>query len=86
MKHALVGLLSILTAVDFVLEWQYGLRYQGRDHTIAMCTISALWLAIIWWAVIRAWRRPSFWANLLAHWVLFAWLGWYAFPYLGELP
>jgi hypothetical protein len=22
--------------------------------------------------------------NLAFHWVLFAWLAWYAFPYLGE--
>ena len=82
----LVGLLSILTTVDFVLEWKYGLEYQGTGHTIGVCTINALWLAVIWWAVLRAWRRPSFWVNLLSHWVLFAWLGWYAFPYLGELP
>ena len=82
----LVGLLSILTIVDFVLEWKYGLQYQSTHHTIAIYTINVLWLAALWCAVIRAWRRPSFWANLLSHWVLFVWLGWYAFPYLGELP
>jgi hypothetical protein len=82
----LLGLLSILTIVDFVPEWKYGLQYQGTRHTIAVYTINVLWLAILWYAVIRAWRRPSFWANLLSHWILFAWLGWYAFPYLGELP
>ena len=82
----LLGLLSILTMADFVLEWKYGLRYQGRHHTIAVYTLNVLWLAVLWCAVVRAWRRPSFWANLLAHWVLFAWLGWYAFPYFGELP
>ena len=82
----LVGLLSILTIVDFVLVWKYGLQYQGTRHTIAVYTINVLWLAVLWCTVIRAWRRPSFLANLLSHWVLFAWLGWYAFPYLGELP
>ena len=39
-----------------------------------------------WCAVIRDCRRPSFWVNLLSHWLLFAWLGICAFPYLGELP
>jgi hypothetical protein len=82
----LVALLSVLTIMDFVLEWRYGMQYQGTDHTIAVYTINVLWLAVIWWAVIHALRRPSFWANLLSHWALFAWLGYYAFPYLGELP
>lgn len=82
----LVGLLSMLTTVDFVLEWKYGLQYRGTEHTIVVYSLNVLWLAVLWWTVIRAWRRPSFWANLLSHWVLFAWLGWYAFPYLGELP
>ncbi len=30
--------------------------------------------------------RPSFWKNALAHWLLFAWLGSYAFAWLGEVP
>jgi hypothetical protein len=80
-----VGLLSMLTIVDFVLEWKYGLQYQGKGYTIAVYTFNALWLAAIWWGVIRAWRRPSFAANLLSHWLIFAWLSWCAFPYLGEL-
>jgi hypothetical protein len=82
----LAGLLSILTILDFVLEWKYGLQYQGTHYTIAVDTTNLLWLAVLWCLVIVAWRRQSFWANLLCHWVLFAWLGWYAFPYLGELP
>lgn len=82
----LVGLLSALTILDFVLEWKYGLQYRGAHHTIAVYIINVLWLAVLWWAVVRAWRRPSFVANLLSHWVLFAWLAWFAFPYLGELP
>jgi hypothetical protein len=82
----LVGLLSVLTILDFVFEWKYGLQYQGAHHTVAVYTINVLWLAVLWWAVVRAWRRPSFGTNLLSHWILFAWLAWYAFPYLGELP
>jgi len=81
----LAWLLGILTIVDFVLQWKYGLQYQGTRHTIAVYTIYVLWLAVLWCVVIVAWRRPSFWANLLSHWVLFAWLSWYAFSYLGEL-
>jgi len=82
----IVGVLSLLTIVDFVLEWKYGLQYRGARHTIAVYIVNILWLVVLWGALIRAWRRPTFKANLLAHWILFAWLGWYAFPYLGELP
>lgn len=31
-------------------------------------------------------RRPSFLANLLGHALLFAWLGSFAFPWIGEVP
>ncbi len=82
----LIVVLSILTIVYFATGWKDGLHYQGAHQTIAVCGINALWLAALWWAVVHAWRRPSFRANLLSHWLLFASLGWYAFPYLGELP
>jgi hypothetical protein len=31
-------------------------------------------------------KSKSFASNLIFHWLLFAWLGWFAFPYLGESP
>jgi hypothetical protein len=35
----------------------------------------------------QRWKgEPSFISNLVVHWILFVWLAWYAFPYLGELP
>jgi hypothetical protein len=83
---ALLGLLTLLTIVDFVFEWNDGVRYQGAYHTMAICIINLVWLVVLWWAVIHWWRQPSFSVNLLSHWFLFAWLAWYAFPYLGELP
>jgi hypothetical protein len=81
-----VVLLSVLTVVDFVLEWKLGLQYRGARHTVIIYGINAVWLGALWWALLSAWRRPAFRTNLLAHWILFAWLGWYAFAYLGELP
>jgi hypothetical protein len=82
----LLGLLNALTIVDFVFEWHLGLQYQGTRHTIIVCIINLIWLALLWGAVTLCWQQPSFRGNLLLHWVLFAWLAWYAFPYLGELP
>ena len=82
----LLGLLTVLTVVDCVLEWEYGVHYRGTRHTILVYIINAMWLASLWWTVVRSQRQPSFKGNLFSHWLLFAWLAWYAFPYLGELP
>jgi hypothetical protein len=82
----LLGLLTVLTIVDCVLEWKYGVVYRGARHTILVYVINAMWLASLWWTVVRCKRQPSFVGNLFSHWLLFAWLAWYAFPYLGELP
>jgi hypothetical protein len=78
--------LSALTAVWFAMSWQYGVEFQGARFTVIMLIINLVWLALLWSLIVRCWRQPSFTTNLLLHWVLFAWLGWYAFPYLGELP
>jgi hypothetical protein len=45
-----------------------------------------MWLGSLWWTVARFQRQPSFKGNLFSHWLLFSWLAYYAFPYLGELP
>ena len=82
----LLGLLTGLTVVDCVLEWKYGVEYRGMRHTILVYAINAVWLASLWYTVVRSQRQPSFKSNLFSHWLLFAWLAWYAFPYLGELP
>ncbi len=36
---------------------------------------------------VMSWKctTPSFRSSLFLHWMLFAWLCWYAFPWLGEL-
>ena len=83
---ALLAILTLLTIFDFVFEWKDGLHYQGSRFTYVTCAVNIGWLLLLWALFVRAWRKPSFHNNLLAHWLLFAWLGWYAFPYLGELP
>lgn len=82
-----IGLVAILTALmlaEFETVWKAAIQYQGLHLTVAFLAINTLWLGAIWWTVVHAQRRPSFGANLLSHWILFAWLGWYAFPFLGE--
>jgi len=82
----LLSVLTVLTAVYFAGSWGYGLQYQGKRFTYGICALNAGWLVLLW--TIFMWRgnKKSFTNNLILHWLLFAWLGWYAFPYLGELP
>jgi hypothetical protein len=82
----LLAALSGLTAWYFRVGWNDGLAYQGGRFTYGVCFVNAAWLAVLWIVFAYAYRKPSFNCTLLAHWLLFAWIGWYAFPYLGELP
>src|SRR6267142_2387691 len=40
----LLGLLTMLTIVDFVFEWNDGVHYQGVHHAIGVCIINLMWL------------------------------------------
>lgn len=84
--YALFGLLIAFSVVDFVMSWKSGVKYQGPQYTALVCSINVAWVGFL----ILAFRRcsnttPSFRASLFVHWWLFAWLCWYAFPWLGEL-
>ncbi len=78
-------LLSFLTILWFALGWRDGLRYQGLIYTRRVLILNALWLILLWLLLVRGRRTHRFSYNLLLHWLLFMWLGWFAFPYLGEL-
>ena len=86
-SYILFGVLAALSVVYFIGSWSYGLRYQGRKYTEAITLVNAIWIALltVLFIVSRV-RKPSFALNLTVHWLLFVWLAWYAFPYLGELP
>src|SRR5260370_29293704 len=85
--YALLVVAVTLDPMWFVGGWRYGLQYQGPLYTRVVCALNVVWIALLGLMCVRYWRKePSFKANLAFHWVLFAWLAWYAFPYLGELP
>ena len=86
-SYILFGALVLLSVVYFVLSWSYGVQYQGRSYTLTIALANAIWIALltVLFALSRT-RKPTFIYNLTLHWLLFAWLAWYAFPYLGELP
>ena len=86
-SYVLLGVATALSTDWFVGGWKYGLEYQGARYTYFVCAINVVWILSLWAMFIRKWKSASsFRANLFLHWALFAWLGWYALPWLGELP
>ena len=72
--------------VDFFFEsWNYGLKYQGLAHTVAVSVENAVLFGAIVTVYVIGRRNPSFGRNLLCRWLFFFWLVWCAFPFLGEL-
>ena len=82
----LFGAAASLSALWFYGGWEFGVQYQGEIYTRYILAINLGWLAGILASLRRYKRAPNFVNNLLFHWLLFTWLSWYAFPYLGELP
>jgi len=86
-SYILLVTTTVLSIPWFVLGWKYGLEFQGSRYNYSVLAINIGWLAILWTMAARSRKKePSFQASLFLHWALFAWLAWYAFPYLGELP
>jgi hypothetical protein len=78
--------LLVLSIAHFWVAVPYGLRFQGRPYVLAVAAVQVivavgLGACLLW---NRRTRTPA--SNLAFHTALFAWLGWLAFPTLGELP
>jgi hypothetical protein len=85
-SYVLLALLTVLSAIDLILSWKWGLQYEGGIYTVAVRSVNIAWLAFLGLAFARTRNgTTSFGTSLFLHWMLFAWLGWYAFPWLGEL-
>jgi hypothetical protein len=82
----LLVLVTILNVWFAIESWPYGLRYQGFTHTLRIMAIGAFVIAILIALGTSARRAPSFAKDFAFHTLLFGWLAWGAFPYLGELP
>jgi hypothetical protein len=88
-KHSYVLFMgsTFLDILYFIFSWRWGLEYEGAHHTSVVCAVNLIWVCLLGVAFGRASRgASSFRLNLFVYWMLFAWLGWYAFPTLGELP
>jgi hypothetical protein len=85
-SYFLTAILAVLSVIYFVGSWKLGVQYEGIEHTRLVCIVNIAWVVFLALGFASDWKaRPSFKSNLFLHWMLFAWLAWYAFPYLGEL-
>jgi TRAP-type uncharacterized transport system fused permease subunit len=86
-SYWLFAVAAVLSVMYFISSWKWGLKYQGAEFTLSVCIINVVWVVFLGLLLaVNRRRAPSYGFNLFLHWVLFAWLAWYAFPYLGELP
>lgn len=78
---------TVLSVAWFVVGWRNGLHYQGTNYVYGVLTANVIWIGglAVLFARYRQ-REVSFKLILALHGLLFAWLAWYALPYLGELP
>jgi len=84
-SYVLAIILTVLSVLYFIGGWRYGVKYEGIEYTQNVCFVNVFWVGVLAAEFVLAGARPSFQRNLTVHWLFFAWLGWYAFPWLGEL-
>ena len=83
---ALYVVAAAVDALFLIANWHEGAARQGPVYTlivVAANTLLAVALALLALRLIRSPRAVTAWAF---HIVLFLWLSWVAFPWLGELP
>jgi len=85
--YVLLVIAAVISVIWFIAGWKDGLQYQGPTYMHYICVLNIAWLVGLGaFLLLRRKSDSSFASNLVFHLLFFAWLGWYAFPYLGELP
>lgn len=82
----LYGLFVPISAVMFIVGWSYGVQYQGARYALGAAMSSAALVAILAALLWLNRRQASLWSSTWFHFLLFAWLGTFAVPYMGETP
>jgi hypothetical protein len=85
-SYVLLIVATLLDALWFIAGWKDGLAMQGAKYNYSVCAVNIACIAALSMLFVRGRKtEPSFKSNLLFHWLLFAWLAWYAFPFFGEM-
>lgn len=83
-NRLLLSIGAVLSALYYASHWRQGLQHEGLSSVVFCAAFNAVLLALAVRSILRAHRRPSFSANLLAQGLLFLWLLTFAFPVLGD--
>ena len=81
----LAGIFILLSIVFNINSYKYGLQYQGQAHTFLMYGYNIAIIGLLTFILKRNMSAPNIINGLGFNIVLFSWLGWVAFPWLGEL-
>jgi hypothetical protein len=81
----LFGITAALSVLHLAAGASYGVQYQGLIHTAWVSVVGVTSIAGLAALLLVARRSPSTWRFSAFHIGLFCWLGWVAFPWLGEL-
>lgn len=82
---ALSTLLIIASVIFNISSYKYGIEYQGYLHTILMYGYNIIFLAALAFIFKSNKINPTLTNCLGFNILLFSWVGWCAFPWLGEL-
>ena len=67
------------------ISYSYGVKYQGLSHTLLMYAYNLFFIGSLYKVYLINRISPTINNCLLFNLLLFSWLGWSAFPWLGEL-
>lgn len=81
----LFALVAILSLVLFHSTWLDGIQHQGLYHTRLLAVCNGVQFLTLLCILFIGLRRPTPIAYLAFHSLLFSWVAWSAFPWLGEL-
>lgn len=77
---------TIASVAYFIVSWHYGMEYQGRSLLYALVCVNVAAIIGLLLILIFNHRTAEPLSALAFYFLLFGWVGTYAFPYLGEGP
>jgi hypothetical protein len=75
----------LLSVIYFASAWGGGVQRQGLFHTSILLLMNVGFAALTSFILFKNRLAPKYSSSLAFHAILFAWLGWCALPWLGEL-
>ena len=63
-----------------------GIEHYGTGHTVGLLSVNGLAVMLLAGVLPRVRKRPAFGAQLLFHWLVWAWVAWGAFGWLRHFP